>query len=534
MPLNKKIVLTLVITIFLTISFSGCIFENLFGTSFNISSWSAIDDDGFPAIEYSYSCSDYVYVKMFDSGSELVGSDYYFAGDGEKTLFLGGYKETINPGNYIIKAYDKNGNEISSKSFNVKGLTLVISSCNQKWWVRNTDKILVGLLLNLSNTGDVPVYPYSIILETDDESFNGLVLPSSVLPSDSNTVYCVLYIDGEPSGDSFNLKIYDIDDNFLCSKEFDFNVENSLETVTYTEGVDKKLYLPYPEFLFDYYSNLERISENDYSYYVFDEYDDYFLDIFVDRMISTLSFGEMNYNIKSDPEKINFFADFVQSLEYKEDEIIDNQSEYPNYPIETLFNRIVGCDCEDKSILMASILDHVGFNVSLFRLSNHMAVGVKLGKNDVSGYSYYAEDYYYLETTTEGAPIGFVPSQYRSPSSLEVYKISSRPYIFHTWVDNVFTIYTQTSFGDFVKLDAIIENYGRAAANNIKLKGAFVTFSGTVLEFDEYIINSLNQGKKTKITLSVNIPKSFTTTFKSLVYLDNELVDEKESSSTFP
>ena len=532
MPLNKRIFLSLIVSFFLTISLSGCIFQDIFGGGLNIDSWTVVDSNGFPAISYSYSCSNYILVKMFNPDDNLVDTDYFFKGDGKKTLYLGSYKQTIALGKYTIKAYNSNGNEVTSKSLSFNENDILISSCDQKWWVKGSDKILVGLNLVLSNIGDTSVYPYSISLETESESISGLVLPCNILPGDSSIVNCVLYKNSVPSEDIFNLYDFDIDGNILSSKQFDFDIKNSMQTETYNKGVEKTLYLPYPDFLFEYYSSLERINENDYSYYVFDNYDDYFLDLFIDKMVSTLSFGELQYNKMSETEKINFFANFVQNLEYKEDIVVNNQSEYPNYPIESFFKRIIGCDCEDKSILMASILDRVGFNVSLFRLPNHMAVGVKL--DDVEGYSKYNNGYYYLETTTIEAPIGFIPSQYRNPSSLEVYELSNRPFITQTWIDGVFTIYTQTSFGDFVKLDAIIENYGRSTATDIKLKGVFVTSFDTIINSEEYTISSLEPSKKTKVTLTVDIPKTLTTTFKSLVYLNDEIVNEKESVSTFP
>ena len=63
---------------------------------------------------------------------------------------------------------------------------------------------------------------------------------------------------------------------------------------------------------------------------------------------------------------------FVQEIPYEEE--ID--CEYPQYPIETLVND--KGDCEDKSILCASFLDLLGYNVSLLSLPNHMAVGVNI------------------------------------------------------------------------------------------------------------------------------------------------------------
>ena len=535
MPLKKTIVILVSLSMFSTLFLSGCIFQDLiFGTSFNLKSWSLSDDDGFPAVSYSYTSSGYVTVKMYNSTSSLVDSDIYIQGDGEKTLFLGSYRETLPSGSYVLKTFDKNGNQIFSKKFKFKGMDVDIFSCDQRWWINANTKILLGLRLGLRNTGDVPVYPHSIELETDSETISGLVLPECVLPGDIEYVDCVLYKNDQPTDDDFNLILKDIDGLFLTSNVFSFDVSNSVTTKYFTEGVEKKLSVPYPDFLFSYYSNLDRVTDEDYSYYVFDPYDDYYLDIFIDRLISTLPFGEKKFNTYSDPEKINFISRIVQYLDYKEDTSYSNTSEYPNYPIETLFNRVIGCDCEDKAILTASLLDRLGYNVALIRLPNHMAVGVNLSNDAISHYSYYKDGYYYLETTMEESPIGFVPSQYTTSSESEIYPVSSRPYIRHTWVNNVFTIFTKMDAGDFVKLDAIVENNGRSTAYNVKVEGAFVTMMNLTIQSDDYVISSLKPGKKQKVTLTISIPQTVLTTFKSRIYLNGKLVDFKESSEPFP
>ena len=163
-----------------------------------------------------------------------------------------------------------------------------------------------------------------------------------------------------------------------------------------------------------------------------------------------------------------------------------------------------------------------------------MSVGVKLSQNAVPGRDYYYGDYYYLETTTEKAPLGFIPTQYRdSVSELEVYEISDRPYLTHEWIDNVLTIYTKTEFGNFVKMDAIVENYGRTTAKNIVVEGVFVTGYGIDLSSNSVSISFLEPGKKKKVTLSADIP-SVTTTFESRIIYNGKTVNTKESSTTFP
>ena len=66
------------------------------------------------------------------------------------------------------------------------------------------------------------------------------------------------------------------------------------------------------------------------------------------------------------------------------------------------------------------------------------------------------------------------------------------------------------------------------------MEAGFFTLSGMISNHDSEIISSLDPGMKVKVILSVNIPKSFTTTFKTRIYLDGEMVSEKESVSSFP
>jgi len=519
--------------------------DMLLGNNFEIESWNVVDNEGFPAISYDYSCSNYAEVKMFDSNSNIIDSDFFLRSEGSANINLGTYKQSITNEGYTFKAYTKEGDEIYSKSFNFDGPSLSINSCEQKWWVDEGEKILIGLSLSLTNTGDLPVYPYSIDLVTDSETVSGLVLPSVVKSGCTTSVDCTLYKRDRPDTNSFILKVKDIDSNILSSSTFAFEVEGTVDTITYKDAdfdgrsEDKNfvgLSAPYPEFLFDYYSDLDRLTDNDYSFYLYDIYDDLYIGLFVDRLISTLGFGEAKFNKKTAPQKINFIADFVHDLEYKKDVIVNETNEYPNYPIETLFNRIMGCDCEDKAILIASILDSLNYSVALFRLPGHMAVGVQLSEDAIPNEEFYYSDYYYLETTKEKANVGHITRDFERDKieSLDVYEIADKPYLIHQWIDNVLTIYTNTKYGDFVKIDMIMENHGRSTANDITVEGVFISSKYNFeLNSEKVSISSLEAGKKTKLTFTADIPSS-TSTFESRIIYRGRVVNTRESSETFP
>ena len=108
MPLAKKKFLALIIPIIIFSTFSGCIFEDIFlgGTSFSLTGLNIYDDDGFPALSINFSCSGTVNLKVSDTNSELVDSDFFFEGNRNAVLYLGKYRQTIPEGSYKLKVYD--------------------------------------------------------------------------------------------------------------------------------------------------------------------------------------------------------------------------------------------------------------------------------------------------------------------------------------------------------------------------------------------------------------------------------------------
>lgn len=122
-------------------------------------------------------------------------------------------------------------------------------------------------------------------------------------------------------------------------------------------------------------------------------------------------------------ERIQFALSFVQRLPYVPDSVSSGYDDYTQFIMETL-TRLSG-DCEDTSILFASILESEPFNYDAVLLEppGHMAVGLLMQK-DFDGFAYIYDErkYYYVETTTEGWGIGQIPDQYRE-SKASVYDV---------------------------------------------------------------------------------------------------------------
>ena len=85
----------------------------------------------------------------------------------------------------------------------------------------------------------------------------------------------------------------------------------------------------------------------------------------------------------------------------------------------------------------------------------------------------------------------------------------------------------------FIKVITLVENLGIKTARNVKVDGVFYTKSGLDLNAKSEVITSIEPGMKHKVVLTISIP-SMTTWFKTRLYLDGEVVDEKESASSFP
>ena len=109
-------------------------------------------------------------------------------------------------------------------------------------------------------------------------------------------------------------------------------------------------------------------------------------------------------------KKVNFVLAFVQSIPWTDDETT-GYDEFYKYPIETLAE--VKGDCEDTSMLFASLLSGLGFEVALFNLPGHIAVGVK--GNFQGFYVPYGDSkYYYCETTNKHYKLGMMPKHYEN------------------------------------------------------------------------------------------------------------------------
>ncbi len=163
-----------------------------------------------------------------------------------------------------------------------------------------------------------------------------------------------------------------------------------------------------------YYSAYKGVSARDrtkngisgYSYLVTTE------DPYVEMMAQELR--EVSQKKKwSGRKEIDFVLAFVQCLPYTVDKVTSGYDEYPRFPLESLVDG--GGDCEDTSILFATLIIILGYDAVFINPEGHLLVGVS---GDFDGwYVEYGPQntrYFNCETTGEGWGIGELPREFRN------------------------------------------------------------------------------------------------------------------------
>jgi len=120
-------------------------------------------------------------------------------------------------------------------------------------------------------------------------------------------------------------------------------------------------------------------------------------------------------------DEVSFVLSFVQSLPYTSDSVTAGYDEYPRFPIETLVDD--GGDCEDTSILFATIVLILNYSAVFISPPNHLAVGVWGTNLQGDYYPYDGRNYYYCETTGEDWKIGELPDEFQGTTA-DIYSIN--------------------------------------------------------------------------------------------------------------
>ena len=497
-------------------------------THFSLLSSVVDDDNGFPRILLHFNTSDKAVLTLEGPQQTTLFSETYYTGDQNDSIYFSGYRTTVDPGSYRLHVVDSSKNTLFDHIFHFNGSDLSFVSLSTDTWIEKSNPSLVSIHLRLKNSGDLPAYPYSVTLQRGGTRVEVLLPLTVILPDETQTIDCyIAFPESSTVEDHFNISVFDNQGDILLTTTpalLKSNPIGSWEYSWYYLG-QHTLKTPNVDWFFAYYQSLDRFEIVDYSAYVFDPCDDTYIEFLTNRILSLRS-------LRTDVEKINFVASFVQSIEYKNDDPENTSYEYPRYPLETLQEK--RGDCEDKAILTASLLYDLGYNVSLLRLPQHMAVGVHLN-DTIPGYSYYIDDYYFLETTTLHMTLGRVPPEYEGLTNVTVYPISQRPLLNHQWKSA--TRYQLSTGEDYVHVTLILENLGTATSPEIEVRGAFYDTQHRMYNQQTTRVPPITAGGKRLVELSVDVPKSVpdhTTLLKTKVYLNGEMVNQRESLVWFP
>lgn len=261
-------------------------------------------------------------------------------------------------------------------------------------------------------------------------------------------------------------------------------------------GYEWWLELQIPKRLTEYYDS--RLRQNDRGFFVSDPYDD--------TQIRTLAdeFENMGRrNDLSDREIIDLAMAFVQQLEYTPDIAATGYNQYTLYPIETLNER--GGDCEDTAILLAAILEKMGYGCVLLGMweIEHMALGVK-GDPSIPGsyYEYNGSRYYYVETTASGWGVGEVPDQARGARA-EIQEIKGHPTLVYTWEASV-------SDRNDLHIAAAVRNVGDQVAFDVTLVAELENQAEIIRSNDEATFGSISPDQSSTATLQLSVPEEET------------------------
>lgn len=278
-------------------------------------------------------------------------------------------------------------------------------------------------------------------------------------------------------------------------------------------GRDQRLRIRIPMWLYIYY--LARPRSTDYSLYLMDPFDQ--------PVISAIASQLSKYaqrNRLTELETIGFAAAMIHSLEYVPDDVSTSHNNYPRYPVETLVHR--GGDCEDASILLASILRALHYEVGLIQLPGHLQVGI-VRDHSFPGtyYTFDSKRYYVLEATGDGWSVGEMPPDEKGKTGT-VIPGAMTPLLVHQWS-------ASTTPNDHVSGTVVVTNLGNAAVNNGTVLLQFRTSSGRTAGVKTWPLDDTRPNETQAFEFDTKVTDTSDTRGRVRIFLNGELHDESSS-----
>ncbi len=258
-----------------------------------------------------------------------------------------------------------------------------------------------------------------------------------------------------------------------------------------------------PASLYDYYGERTHYGD-DYVHYVLSEYDRDCI-----RSLMQIFRSEDGEQDHSNVETVYNVVSFVQSLDYVQDKDSKGQNDYVRFPVETLVDGVG--DCEDMSILAASILYEMGYGVLLISLPDHLAIGVNCtGVSEGSFYEYGGSKYYYLEMTSAGWEIGQMPKEYQTATA-KLIPLINKPLLHLARSKYSHDAYMLNDDHVNFDLECELSNLGPGRTEGLLLRVEFKQDDsyGAVFAKRTFYLDELDEGRYDIIKESMSIPRPF-------------------------
>lgn len=256
------------------------------------------------------------------------------------------------------------------------------------------------------------------------------------------------------------------------------------------DGVERSVSITVPEQLYDYYSEKDRYQTTDYRGYILHPLDD----MYVEALVYEFNLIQVDEGL-SEENKTDLVVSFIQNMEYVLDADSKGLTEYPRFPVETLVDG--GGDCEDTGILMASLLDAMGYNISLILLPDHLAVGIAVNATGTH-WVYDNVTYYYLETTAPGWEEGDVPPEH-DPEEATLYPVEEMPFLAYSW--------TATRVNNKATVNVHVTSEGAVTAEDYRVWLAVEDEDGFILAETHSSYFDLAYGEDLSYKLKVTGPR---------------------------
>lgn len=229
---------------------------------------------------------------------------------------------------------------------------------------------------------------------------------------------------------------------------------------------DWRLDVTVDEAFLEHYLQKERLHySHDYAAYVLDTSDDPWVTHLAQRLDRLYEDAGI-----TGKDKLNGILAFVQHLPYGLDKDTIGHSEWPRYPVETLFADAT--DCEDTVVLYVSILRALGHDAVLLSPPRHMAAGVALDDHEGTHEVHDGKRYYYAETTGTNWRIGRLPARF-DDTTIRVIPLDPQPIMARpTW--------TVEETNDTVRVIVSVQNVGDVPIHDVTIGARFTFASGKV------------------------------------------------------